>query len=442
MKSESVFNNKFFIGTIFLFLLVVGGAIRYRSLSWNQYVHGDIVLYSSAAESIVREGNFRVPYDLSKPYFYSLRSLGGRFYELYPLWSIIGAGGIRLFGISGFQSLKLFSFLAGIALIAISFFVGKALGSARVGLFCAAAVSFSYLLIDYSANGAFYGFQAMLYLLLVLILSRTQTMRHILLAGVVMGVALLVNFQSVALVPTFIVFLFFEYRRDLKKFFIFSFAGIGVVFMMFLPWLIRQYVLFGNPFYFIEFNATYTWQKIGAPTLIKDNVIMFVKSKELYVALLKKTFFFWLPHNLYYVNRKLFILAPLAYIGAWFLGIEAWFSRSSGEMIRKVAPIFFVLFFHILLSTVFPIVKFRYFVPMVPLVFLAGGIYFDMQKPRMRNILMIATIILVMVGSWLTYRSVPSHTYYYDGAITTDIFGKQGERDFIQAAHDNASAEE
>ncbi|MBU6415179.1 glycosyltransferase family 39 protein [Patescibacteria group bacterium] len=425
-----------------LCILAAGAAIRYRSLSWNRYEHGDIALYGSAAESIVREGNFRVPFDLSSPHWYSVQKLGGRFYELYPLWSIIGAGGIKLVSLSGFQSLKLFSFLAGIALIAVSFFVGKAFANARVGMFCAACASFSYLLTDYSANGAFYGFQAMLYLLLVWILYRLQTLRHVLLAGVVMGLALLVNFQSVALVPAFVAFLFLEYRRDLKKFFVFSLTGLGIVFVMFLPWLIREYILFGNPFYFIEFAATYTWQKIGALTVIKDNVKMLVKSKELYLALLKKTLFFWLPHNLHYVNRKLFILTPMAYIGAWFLGIEAWFSGTNKEMIRKVALIFLVLFFHILLSVIFPIVKFRYFVPMVPLVFLAGGIYFDMQKPRLRNILMAGTIILVLAGSWLTYRSVPSHTYYYDGAITTDIFGNQGERDFIQAAQDNASVEE
>ena len=100
-------------------------------------------------------------------------------------------------------------------------------------------------------------------------------------------------------------------------------------------------------------------------------------------------------------------------------------------------PILLLLTLHILLSAAWPVTKFRYFVPLLPLVFIISLEHLQSfhWSERSKNILLGATFAMILALSFLTYRSVPTHTYYYDGAITTDTFGGSEEMRFLEEHH-------
>jgi hypothetical protein len=75
-----------------------------------------------------------------------------------------------------------------------------------------------------------------------------------------------------------------------------------------------------------------------------------------------------------------------------------------------------LLIFHLGISCLWPVFKFRYFVPMLPLVFGLGAYgLFSIKLPlKTQNLLAIASVVGMVVVSLVTYLRVPSHTNYYD----------------------------
>ena len=150
-------------------LILVGGVFRYMSLGWNTFVHGDVALYSEAAQALGKRGEFRLAHNPEESFFYDTQKTGGRMYEYYPLWPLIGAIGVKAFGLSGFSALKAAGFLSGMLLLLAVFLVGRRIGGNKLGIFSLALASFSYALIDFSANGSFYMLQGALYLFFVFV---------------------------------------------------------------------------------------------------------------------------------------------------------------------------------------------------------------------------------------------------------------------------------
>ena len=79
-------------------------------------------------------------------------------------------------------------------------------------------------------------------------------------------------------------------------------------------------------------------------------------------------------------------------------------------------------------SPFWPTTKFRYLVPIFPLVLVLGAwLLIKVQPVWMRALLgSLSTVALIFVSAW-TWAVIPSHTYYYDGGVVTDNFGQQGE---------------
>ncbi|MEK7097371.1 MAG: glycosyltransferase family 39 protein [Patescibacteria group bacterium] len=408
---------------------MIGGAARLYSVQLNIRQHGDVALYTATAESLVSRHDFLIDPDTTQPYFYSLKDKGGRFLEHNPLWPLMGAVLVYL-GIGSYTALKILSVVSGILFLPLIYAYAKRLGGEQVAAFVFVLSSLSFALIDYSGNGSFYNFEAGLYVVFLWLLLHLEEGRTPIWLGVVMGLGWLLNQQTLTMFFTYVVYVFFIHTRfSPKQSFSLIAPSFLTMFALFFPWGMHNAAMFGSFFYTID--TTNFWQKLGMKEIIDaNNIIHYPITTQSYIQLFKSMITFWFPHNLYFINRKLFVLAPFSYIFAWFFAVEVFFKESL-EKAKKFLPILLLLFFHICISAPWPIAKFRYLIPMLPFVFLLGGLFIsEYVRPLWRRWSYGACIAFTIAFSVLTYLGVPSHTYYYEGVPTEDIYGKQGEKDF------------
>ena len=199
------------------------------------------------------------------------------------------------------------------------------------------------------------------------------------------------------------------------------------------PWLIRSMLLFNMPFYSEAWNMGYVYTKAGLGHLSVEETIHAGLQEKLIV--LKHAIFPWLPNNLFYGARKLFLLTPIAFFFACFGLVDVWFSR---ERLRSIAPLIILLAFHTLVVAAYPVWKFRYFVPMLPLVFLFAldQLWHIRIAERTRNLLCGGVLVAVLaVSVWTYIETAPAHTTYYDGAMTQDPFHANEEKSFQESYH-------
>lgn len=418
---------------ICIICVVVGVGARTFSIFWNERQHGDVMLYSLTAESIAHRGDFLVISDTQSDFFYSLKEHGGRFLEHNPLWPVLASGLVSLFDISGYAAVRILSLIAGIFLLPLLFFYARRTAGKGTALLATSCTAISYILIDYSGNGSLYVMQAFFYLLFLYILTYDDCPRNSLWIGVLFAFGLLLNQQTLAMVATYGVYLGIRHwqmpRKEIFKQIAYIILPIAI---LMTPWWVRNAVLFGSPFFSIDF--TYVWGKLGVPQTVSNGVISFDVMPATWLSLAKTSLLSWFPHNLYFINRKLFLLAPITYLCSLFLALEMFFENKKRSIYGNILlPAALLLFFHISISAGWPIAKFRYLVPILPIVYFFGFFYIVriIESYRLKLWLAGASVLLLFGVSVLTFFSTPTHTYYYDGSLTTDNFGKNGELDFV-----------
>ena len=121
----------------------------------------------------------------------------------------------------------------------------------------------------------------------------------------------------------------------------------------------------------------------------------------------------WTVRNTAYMGVRLFFLASLAWpivlIRVWNL------ITKKDKPISFESTLILVLALHLFLSCFWPVFKFRYFVPMLPLIFIwAGQVIYTIPTKFPASRLSQATILGIILISVITYWRVPSHTSYYD----------------------------
>lgn len=422
---------------ILLGILFLGFLVRVQALQWNWFMHGDVTGDAIVAAELHRSGRFVVfaTPPSADPAAYTLPSpeKGEPLVQHAPVWPLVGAAVTALRGgeatlVDAFLSLRLLSILTGTLVILLSFLVASQLLDGKAGLAAAAFVASSYVLIDYSGNGAFYSFQGFIYLLWVLIALRPSSRRRTMLLGFLAGFVYLVNFQAIILLPAGVSLLLVQ-ERSWQKFFCHAALFTGMAIIAASPWLIRNALLFGDPLYSHAVNMQYVYGKSGfsVPTGshlgLGDNL-----------SIIAGVFHTWLPYNLYYAARKLFVIAPIAFFFFSFGLIDIAFSR---QRFRRAFPLLAVFTFHVLLSASWPIWKFRFFVPLLPFVFLlALEELWHLPITNVWRRLNIGFTLVAMVAiGVLTYRATPMHTTYYDGAITQDPFHGSEEKTYVQEYH-------
>jgi len=423
---------------ILILILSIGLTARIFSFFWNESPYFDVQLDVKAAQSFVENGTFQIQPPSEEPYFYSLKQ-GGFLDQHPPLLPFLAASltYITKGAINPFESFKIITLLTGMILIFLAYLLGKMLFNEKTGLVLAAFASISYILVDYSSNGAIYIPHGMLFLLWIILVMRCYDFekekfasekifsnRQILYLSAVSAAGFMLNYQAAVLVLSSIIcFLLLgtaTWRIRLKKTAIFLF----IFFVLISPLIIRNCLTFGSPFYSV--NLTYVFSKAGVPYSVIDGVIKYELDLHA-VKLIVKGLLFWISHNFYYFNRKLFILAPLFYIFFMFAIIDYLFSK---KLLIKMLPILLLFFLHSLISIAWPITKFRYFVPILPLLIIISCEHINriFNNEKKRHFFMCAGLICAIVLSFLTYFATsPTHSYYLDGGIiTTDPFGGIG----------------
>ena len=366
-----------------------------------------------------------------KPWFFRVdRTKGVPAVKHPPLWILLGSLLSLTTNRDVYIAFRIISVASGMTLILLLFGVARTLINREAAIAAALWSSLSYLLIDYSGNGSFYTLQAALYLVWVWIALRPPSPKRSVLLGLTSGVAYLINYQSIVLLPASAVLEFFQNKRMAKSLLCFSITAIVTLAIM-LPFLVRNALLLGDPFAHNLVNATYVYTKAGIQPEVVDGLLRYEGGMPTIKKLLDVLLLYWLPNNAFYIARKLFVLAPIAFVFFCYGAID---QLLSPERRRRLLPVFILFFAHALLSAAWPVTKFRYFVPLLPLVFLLSleEITTLIRSRTMRRGVLALITLTIIVCSFLTYRSVPTHTYYYDGAITTDPFSGKGEWNYLR----------
>jgi hypothetical protein len=412
----------------FLLLLIVAGiGVRIASMYWNTIPHGDTGTDIRVVYWLAKEGVFmvdpteteisvgKVPYDV--------RHTGGeRAIQHPPLWAMLGAGTVRLLGLpiseaSAFFALKILSLLFGILLLPAAFFAVRRFTGTSAAWIVTTLLAVSWIMVDYSGNGSFYSLQAILFLLWLLVTTASMgTQRKAVLFGLISGIAYMLSYQCIFVTAASVLWLWVE-KSNIRTKVISSIICTALATLIALPWFVRSALLFGDPFFGHAMNAVgYLYEKAGIET---DTVATDLRT-TLSIGIYSLTH--WFPNNAYYIARKLFVLAPIAFFFFVYAPVDYVFDR---ERARKMLPILLLLAMHGAISAGWPITKFRFFVPMLPLVLIIAMEHLQyLRLAPLWHRLAIGSILVGFVGlSALTWHSIPSHTYYYDGAITEDPFG-------------------
>jgi hypothetical protein len=416
-------------------IIALGFLARVAAFQWNWFMHGDVTGDTSAVTGIHRDGRivaFRSQ-PTADPAAYPLPppEEGEPLVQHAPLWAILGAALTMVRGgeptmVDAFLSLRYLSLIAGTFLIFLVFLVGSRLVGSMAGLTAAAWVAASYVLIDFAGNGAFYSLHAVLYLLFVLVALDASSTRRTIVLGVLAGIGYLVNYQAVILVPAGLAVLLMQ-ERPWKRCVLHAALLSIVAILIVSPLLIRNTLLFGDPLYHQAWNMRYVQGKSGFHPADGEVLRLGLRDN---LSILAGVFHTWLPYNLYYAARKLFVIAPFAFFLFCFGLIDTVFSA---PRLRKTFPVLAILVFHALLSASWPIWKFRFFVPILPLVFLlaAEELWHLPLSNAWRRLCIVVTFVFLFAGSVLTYIATPNHATYYDGAITQDAFHGSEEKTYL-----------
>ncbi|MDD5041362.1 MAG: glycosyltransferase family 39 protein [Candidatus Peribacteraceae bacterium] len=420
-------------------ILLLGLGLRIFSLSWNTFPHADVDGDATIGARFLQTGGlWDVTPDSTAPRQPSLFARDSRegipTLQHGPVWILLGSGVSSLWHgntpIDVYLALRILSVLCGTAMIAVLWKLARSLLDRESALVCALWAALSFLLIDYSGNGAFYALQGTLYLTWLLIALHRPSRGRAAALGAVTGVTYLVNYQSIMLLPAAIVLEFMQ-RENKKALVLQSGIVLASAALFASPWLIRNFILVGDPFAHHLVNSTYVFSKSGIHETVVDYVYRFPGKWEQLTAIFSMIVTSWLPNNSFYIARKLFVLAPVAFIFFSYGLIGQVLSKGRRN---RLLPVLLLFVAHFLISASWPITKFRYFVPLLPLVFLLSldALNFFVPNRRMRFLWMTLITVSIVCGSALTYFSVPTHTYYYDGAITTDPFSGRGEWNYLR----------
>jgi len=403
-----------FVRPLLYILIGIGIVLRILSVGWNVIPHGDITLDAKAAQAMYTHGNFQLSEDIT-------RSQADQYLIQHPpVWALLGAGAMHLLHVDSFTALRLLSFLCGILILPLMYIISKKYLSKDTALLLTTLVGTSWLMIDFSGNGALYSLHTLLFLVWIYAVLHVKKYAPLVL-GIVCSVAYLTNYQTIVLIPA-TVMMFLMHRTQMTKNIM---LYLCVFFTCISPWLIRNHMLFGEAFFGHTINSGYLYIKAGVDTTD------YIYTAEETLKVLTLIFTRWLPFNMYFVARKLFILVPVLFIPFAYSFSEYPFSW---KHLRKVAPVLILFLGHLAISTAWPVSKFRYFVPLFPLVLILGAYAVEHMHIRSRfqiKHILGASLVCNIAFSAITYFQIPTHTYYYDGAITQDAFHGQGEIEYM-----------
>lgn len=466
----------------------LGGLWRVASFRFNIWPHGDVVIDAAIAESVAWSGRLLVPFVDIRYYPTTPFGFGYPPDQHPPLWPLLGAALVWLTG-DGYAALKLMSLLIGTALIPLTYFALCERIGHGPALFASALTAGSFPLVDFAGNGSLWALLAGAYLGWLWALPPhappndashkpgPATTRHVgrwAILGGIMGLGYLTNYPAVVLPVSLIVFHVVRHGRRLfrRDALIGPALSAGVMLLVVAPWLLYNAALFGGPFWSQPFQRTLAGGsrqveyvlvdgqaiKRNLPAVTSRLAGLRERAVDLYgnVGFLAKQSLVVTPvlGGLFLVGLLLLVprMSRRSGSGAMDRAPTSVPGRSpeqatsgAAEMVARVnpLPVAVLALVHLALIVFWPTTKFRYLIPLLPLVFGIGAwALWQLQPAPLRARVAAVTLGLCLFTNAWTMISIPSRTYYYNGGLVADNFGQQGERQFMDdVRHFRAAAD-
>jgi 4-amino-4-deoxy-L-arabinose transferase-like glycosyltransferase len=480
------------VAPILVTLTVLGGLWRAASVRFNVWPHGDVVIDAAIAESVAWSGRLLVPFVDVRYYPIDRFGFGYPPDQHPPLWPLLGAALVWLVG-DGYTALKLVSLLIGVALIPLTYVAMKRYVGAGPALFASALTAGSFPMVDFSGNGSLWSLLAASYLGWLWALpgdasDTAASRRRWALVGLIMGLGYLTNYPAVVLPVALAALHVVRHGRHLLRPKLLAGPAISAVVMLVVisPWLIYNVALFGGPFWSQPFQRTLAGGSRQVEYVVVDgeavkrnlpatgdrlaglreravdlygNVGFLVKQSLVLTPILGGLFLVGLLLLVPLLGWRKVPLTPqlpLPHAGeggqrgegvlrhADIHGGEQRAVRAEGRRAERdgkldtmpmPVPVAVLALVHLALIIWWPTTKFRYLIPLLPLVFGIGAwALWQLRPPELRARLAAVTLAACLFTNVWTMLSIPSRTYYYNGGLIGDNFGQQGERIFMDEA--------
>jgi hypothetical protein len=357
--------------------IAIGVLLRLLSYTMHDEPRGDVLLDVGVARHLAHGEGYRSGFERGTAMALGDAALPplDRADQHPPLWAFIGA---RISWAAGpaFASLKLGSMVLGLLLLALVWHEGVHVARSVQGAprhlpaLGTALVALSFLMIDFSGNGALYMGQAVAAVLLVRLLGRRRPSP--LIVGLLLGATCLLNYQALVLLPVPLLVLPLTAARGQRlRALEAGLLAVAVALLMQLPWALRNDELFGSPLY--SANIFYPLYSAGVvPVLGVADGVPFARFPETStLGWLGVGLRAWVPQNALYLFTTGLVLWPglLALAAAGLLPLTR---RALLSADRRALAAVVTLAALAAVALLWPGVKLRYLVPMTPLVVLLG----------------------------------------------------------------------
>ena len=203
--------------------------------------------FANVAENFLKGNGFTLDY--INEYFLKLPAISHPEEWGFSGAALIIAPFILLFGKTAF-AVKLPSMIMGVILFPIVIYMmGKEMFDKKIGFLAAASMIFYPLIFKLNFGGerdTIYAF--LLFLGFYLFYKGLKTRDYFYLMGVVLGFSFLVRQTTLIVFPA-LVLIYYLVEKKFSKEFLFGLALSGVVMA---PWLVRTYLIFGNPLFTVN----------------------------------------------------------------------------------------------------------------------------------------------------------------------------------------------
>jgi hypothetical protein len=207
----------------------------------------------------------------------------------------------------------------------------------------------------------------------------------------------------------------------------------AVLLLVIAPWLLYNATLFGGPFWSQPFQRTLAGGSRDVEYVLVDGEPIkrnLPVSGDRMAALRARAIDLY--GNVGFLAKQSLVLTPV--LGGLFL-LGLLMLHATPTRPPSPAPVAILALVHLALIVWWPTTKFRYLIPLLPLVFAVGawGLW-QLHPGAVRARLGAVTLGLCLFTNAWSMLSVPSRTFYYDGGLIGDNFGQQGERLFVDEA--------
>ncbi len=268
MKQINFNKKKLDIFLIALLVISIGSfAVQAHFVSKITFIGtSDPAFYADVADNLIKGKGFVL--DVINTYFVKFNSITHPEEYGFPGVSLILVPFILLFGKTAF-AVKLPGMIAGTILLPIlTYFLGKDFFNKRVGFLAAVSMLFYPAIFPIGFSGE----RDTLYAFFLLVgiyffykgikeekinsaISKVSTLatflkenKYFLLMGAFLGYSYLIRQVTLAIIPVLLVIYYLLNKEFSRKFL----YGIGVIVLLIFPWLIRNYLTFGDPFFTVN----------------------------------------------------------------------------------------------------------------------------------------------------------------------------------------------